>query len=350
MADRRIAIIGYGLAGRTFHAPLIVATPGLAIAAIVTADPERRARAGLENPDAVVVPAAEQLWEHASELDAVVIAAPNAAHVPLATTAIDHRLAAVVDKPLAITAAEAEALVDHAEQAGTLLTVFHNRRWDSDQLVLDQAIAEGALGSVIRYESRFERWRPEPRPDSWRERSAPADGGGLLLDLGSHLVDQALHRFGPVQTVYAEIAARRGTPADDDVFIALSHRCGVISHLHASALTAAPGPRLRVLGDEGALIATALDTQEDRLRAGERPDTVEDWGVEPQYARPRLIVGERSVPLSGPRGDWGAFYRGLRDALSGDGPVPVDPHDAVAGLRVLEAARASAAESRIVEL
>jgi scyllo-inositol 2-dehydrogenase (NADP+) len=350
MADRRIAIIGYGLAGRTFHAPLIVATPGLAIAAIVTADPERRARAGLENPDAVVVPAAEQLWEHASELDAVVIAAPNAAHVPLATTAIDHRLAAVVDKPLAITAAEAEALVDHAEQAGTLLTVFHNRRWDSDQLVLDQAIAEGALGSVIRYESRFERWRPEPRPDSWRERSAPADGGGLLLDLGSHLVDQALHRFGPVRSVYAEIAARRGTPADDDVFLALTHRDGVISHLHASALTAAPGPRLRVLGDEGALVATTLDTQEDRLRAGERPDTVEDWGVEPEYARPRLIAGERSVPLSGPRGDWGAFYRGLRDALAGDGAVPVDPRDAVAGLRVLEAARASASESQIVEL
>jgi scyllo-inositol 2-dehydrogenase (NADP+) len=244
-------------------------------------------------------------------------------------------------------------LVAHAERAGTLLTVFHNRRWDSDQLVLDRVIADGALGSVIRYESRLERWRPEPRPDSWRERSSPAEGGGLLLDLGSHLVDQALHRFGPARSVYAEIAARRGAPADDDVFIALTHTSGVISHLHASALTAAPGPRLRVLGDDGALIATALDTQEDRLRAGERPDTVEDWGVEPDYARPRLIVGEHSVPISAataPRGDWGAFYRGLRDALNGDAPVPVDPRDAVAGLRVLEAARTSAAERRIVEL
>jgi predicted dehydrogenase len=292
----------------------------------------------------------EQVWERAAEFDAVTIATPNDVHVPLAGAAIDHGLAVVVDKPLAITAAEGQGLVEHAQRSGVLLTVFQNRRWDSDQLMLDQAIADGALGTVIRYESRFERWRPQPRPDSWRERSVPADGGGLLLDLGSHLVDQALHRFGPAQSVYAEIAARRGSPADDDVFIAIAHTGGVLSHLHASALTAAPGPRLRVLGDEAALIASALDTQEDRLRAGERPDTVDDWGLEPSYARPRLIAGERSVPLSGPRGDWGAFYRGLRDALGGDGPVPVDPRDAVACLHVLEAARTSAAEGRIVAL
>jgi predicted dehydrogenase len=350
MTDRRIAIIGYGLAGRTFHAPLIAATPGLSIAAVVTGNPRRRAQAEFEHPGAVALQAPDCVWERASEFDAIVIATPNDVHVALARAAIDHGLAVVVDKPLAITAADGEALVEHAQRSGALLTVFQNRRWDSDQLMLDQAIADGALGTVIRYESRFERWRPEPRPDSWRERSAPADGGGLLLDLGSHLVDQALHRFGPARTVYAEIAARRGSPADDDVFIAITHAGGVISHLHASALTAAPGPRLRVLGDEAALIATAPDTQEDRLRAGERPDTAPDWGVEPEYARPRLMAGDRSVPLAGPPGDWAAFYRGLRDALEGEGPVPVDPRDAVACLRVLEAARTSAAEARIVEL
>jgi predicted dehydrogenase len=148
--------------------------------------------------------------------------------------------------------------------------------------------------------------------------------------------------------VYAEIDRRRGTAADDDAFVALTHTSGIISHLHGSALVAAPGPRLRVLGTEGALLVTALDTQEDRLRAGERPDAVPDWGLEPAYSRPRLIVGEQSVPLSGPPGDWPAFYRLLASALTDGGPPPVDPRDAVAVLRVLESARASAAEARVV--
>lgn len=350
MADLRVAIIGYGLAGRAFHAPLIAATPGLEVAAIVTSDPERRSQASLGHPGAALLDAPEQVWERAAELDAVVVATRNDSHVPLAGAAIDHGLAVVVDKPLATSSADGERLVAHAAQTGVVLTVFHNRRWDSDQLLLDQVIADGGLGTVIRYESRFERWRPDANPEVWRERATPADGGGLLLDLGSHLVDQALHRFGPVAEVYAEIAARRGTPADDDAFLALIHASGVISHLHGSALVAAPGPRLRVLGDEAALIATALDTQEDRLRAGERPDIAPDWGVEAEYARPRLIAGERSVPLSGPPGDWPAFYRAFRDAVAGGASVPVDPGDAIAGLRVLEAGRTSASERRIVTL
>ncbi len=140
----------------------------------------------------------------------------------------------------------------------------------------------------------------------------------MLLDLGSHLVDQALQHFGPVASVYAEIANRRGLPGDDDDFLALTHRSGVISHLHASALAAAPGPRLRVLGSEAALIVRELDSQEDRLRAGERPDTVSDWGVEPEHARPRLIAGERSVPLTPERGAWQTFYALFERALSGE--------------------------------
>ena len=350
MADLRVAIIGYGLAGRVFHGPLVAATPGLEVAAIVTADPARRSQASLAHPRAALLETPEQVWERAGELDAVAVAAPNAAHVPLATAAIDHGLAVVVDKPLATGADEAERLIAHAAHAAVVLTVFHNRRWDSEQLLLDQVIADGGLGTVIRYESRLERWRPNADPHAWRERTTPAEGGGVLLDLGSHLVDQALHRFGPVADVYAEVAARRGTPGDDDAFLALTHAGGVISHLHASTLVAAPGPRLRVLGDEAALVATAPDTQEDRLRAGERPDAVPDWGVEPEYARPRLVAGERSVPLAGPPGDWPAFYRLFGDAVRGSGRPPVDPWDAVAGLRVLEAGRVSAAERRIVTL
>ncbi|HEX3804695.1 MAG TPA: Gfo/Idh/MocA family oxidoreductase [Solirubrobacteraceae bacterium] len=350
MPERAVAIIGYGVAGRVFHGPLIAATEGLRVAAIVTRDPERRREAAQDHPAAAIYDTPEDLWEDAGKLDAVVIAAPNDAHAPLASAAIDLGLAVVVDKPLALNSGEATQLLDHAERAGALLTVFQNRRWDSDQLTLAALLAEGSLGNILRYESRFERWRPEPQQDAWRERNTPEQGGGLLLDLGSHLVDQALHLFGPAESIYAEIDNRRGLPADDDDFLVLTHSSGVISHLHASALTAAPGPRLRVLGTEAALLVRDLDSQEDRLRAGQRPDTVADWGVEPEHSRPRLIAGERSVPLRGQPGDWPRFYALFAAAIAGEGPPPVDPRDAVQTLRVLEAARRSAAERQIIQL
>jgi predicted dehydrogenase len=350
MGDLRLGIVGYGLAGRVFHGPLIAATDGLRVAAVVTSDPGRAAQAGHDHPQAGVHESAGALWEHAAELDAVVVATANDAHVPLATAAIDHGLPVVVDKPLAPVADAAATLIAHAERAGVLLTVFQNRRWDSDQLVLAQVIETGALGTVWRCESRLERWRPQPEPGRWRDSASPEQGGGQLLDLGSHLVDQALHRFGPATHVYAEIDPRRGLASDDDVFLALTHSGGVISHLRASVVTAAPGPRLRVLGSEAALIVPEPDTQEDRLRAGERPDLVDDWGVERTPNRPRMIAGERSVPLNGPPGDWPAFYAGLRDALRSGGPPPVDPRDALAVLRVLDGARTSAACRAVVAL
>jgi scyllo-inositol 2-dehydrogenase (NADP+) len=348
--ELRLAIIGYGLAGRIFHAPLIAATAGLRVAAIVTGDPERRTQAEREHPTAERLSNPGELWQRGGAIDAVVVAAPNDAHAALAMAAIDHHLPVVVDKPLAVTARDALAVVEHAERTGVALTVYQNRRWDSDQLLLAKLIAAGRLGTVIRYESRFERWRPEARPGVWRDETPSEAGGGQLLDLGSHLVDQALHNFGPAAQVYAEIDSRRGTTADDDAFLALTHTGGVISHLHGSAVVAAPGPRLRALGSKGALLVPNLDTQEDRLRAGERPDTVADWGVEPTEVLPRLIVGEQSTPLVAPPGDWPAFYRRLATALREGGPPPVDPRDAVAVLAVLEAARVSAAEGRVVAL
>jgi predicted dehydrogenase len=350
MGELRVGIVGYGLAGRVFHGPLIAATDGLRVAAVVTSDPVRASQAALDHPEATVHGSAAALWEHAEQLDAVAVAAANDAHVPLASAAIDRGLPVVVDKPLAPTADAAETLIAQAEQSGVLLTVFQNRRWDSDQLLLDQVIESGGLGTVWRCESRLERWRPEPAPGKWRDTTPPAQGGGQLLDLGSHLVDQSLHRFGPATHVYAELDSRRGLAGDDDVFLALTHAGGAISHLRASVVSAAPGPRLRVLGSEAALIVPEPDTQEDRLRAGERPDTVEDWGVEHGPNRPRLIAGERSVPLTGPPGDWPAFYALFRDAVRSGGPPPVDPRDALAALRVLDAARTSAATGAVVAL
>ncbi|HEX3977960.1 MAG TPA: Gfo/Idh/MocA family oxidoreductase [Solirubrobacteraceae bacterium] len=349
MADLRVAIIGYGLSGRVFHAPLIAATRGLTVASVVTSSPQRQAEVARDHSEARALSSADRLWER-DDHDLVVIATPNDTHLPLATAAIDHGLPVVVDKPLAVTAARAQQLVLRAQRAGVLLTVFQNRRWDSDHLTVRRLLDGGHLGEVIRYESRFERWRPSPKPGSWRETLGAGQGGGLLLDLGSHLVDQALTLFGPVTHIYAEVDARRGLPADDDDFIALRHASGTISHLRASAVTGAPGPRLRVLGSEAAFVLTRLDSQEDRLRAGERPDTVADWGVEPGAHRGRLVTGDASVPVPGERGDWAQFYALLATALREGGPPPVDPADAVAALRVIEQARQSAATQTTISV
>jgi scyllo-inositol 2-dehydrogenase (NADP+) len=350
VADLRTAIVGYGLAGRFFHAPLIAATEGLVVSSVVTSNPERRAMVSREHPDARVLTSPDELWSRVAEHDLVVLATPNDAHAPLAAEALDRGLHVVVDKPLALTSDEAEALVKRSERASRLLTVFQNRRWDSDQLTLNRLLNEGRLGDVLRFESRFERWRPSANAEAWRDSQTPEQGGGQLLDLGAHLVDQALHRFGPVTHVYAEVDARRRAASDDDAFVALRHEQDVISHLRASAITAAPGPRLRVLGTKAAFVVQHVDGQEDALRAGRRPDQVPDWGAEPESRWGRLVEGESGEAVPSERGDWPRFYALLVGALRDGGPPPVDPRDAVATLRVIEAARRSAATREVVKL
>jgi scyllo-inositol 2-dehydrogenase (NADP+) len=350
VSDLRTAIIGYGLAGRFFHAPLIAGTEGLAVAGVVTSSPERQALVSREHPEARILATPAELWESAEDHDLVVVATPNDAHAPLAAEAIDHGLHVVVDKPLAMSSAEAQALVSAAERESRLLTAFQNRRWDSDQLTLARLMAEDRLGTVLRYESRFERWRPSANPEAWRDTTSPQRGGGQLLDLGTHLVDQALVLFGPVTHVYAEVDARRGAPGDDDAFLALRHASDTISHLRASAITAAPGPRLRVLGTKAAFLVSELDGQENALRSGARPDQVTDWGAEPERHWGQLVRGEESEPVPSERGDWPRFYALLVKALRNGDPPPVDPRDAVATLRILEAARQSAVGREVVGL
>ena len=351
MPELRGAVIGYGLAGSVFHAPLIAATPGLQVGTIVTNDPERRAAALRTYPDSVVVSDVDELLLDASANDFVVVAAPNEVHVTLARRALDAGLPVVVDKPVAPTADQARALVEHAEDRRVAITAYMNRRWDSDQLTLRRLLEEERLGKVLRYESRLERWRPAlSEPVRWREASPPEAGGGILLDLGPHLVDQAILLFGEVSSVYAELANRRGGGADDDAFVALDHASGVRSHLWASLLAASPGPRLRVLGDRAAYVVPEVDGQEEALVSGARPEDDGDWGTEPPEKWGRLFDGEDSEPVPSERGDWPRFYAQLEEALRRGSPLPVDPRDAVVGLEVLDAARHSAATGTVVSL
>jgi predicted dehydrogenase len=338
--ELRVGLLGYGLAGSVFHAPLIAATPGLTVAAVVTSQGERAARARREHPGAEVVATADLLWERAGSLDLAVVATPNRTHASLARAALDAGLPVVVDKPLAPTVAAARDLVDEATNRGLMLTVFQNRRWDGDFLTLRRLVGEGALGDVLRFESRFERWRPTPK-GGWREHGDPGEAGGLLYDLGSHLIDQALHLFGPAGNVYAEVDRRReGMEVDDDTFVALTHDSGVRSHLWMSAVAARPAPRFRVLGTRAAYTKHGLDVQEEALRAGARPGGA-DWGSEPPEQWGELGAGDEARPVPTEAGAWQQFYAGVVACLRDGAPPPVDPRDAIAVLDVIETAFAA---------
>ncbi|MFJ1625307.1 Gfo/Idh/MocA family oxidoreductase [Streptomyces sp. NPDC088190] len=355
----RVGLVGYGLAGSVFHAPLIAATDGLALDTIVTSDEGRRAQARAEFPGVRFAASPQELWGRAADgpeaLDLIVIASPNKTHVPIATAALEAGLPVVVDKPIAGTAAEARGLAALAERRGLLLSVFQNRRWDNDFRTLARLVADGELGDVQRFESRFERWRPQPK-GGWRESGDPQEIGGLLYDLGSHVVDQALTLFGPAALVYAESDVRRpGAAADDDTFLAITHVNGVRSHLYVSATTAQLGPRFRVLGRRAGYVKYGLDPQEAALRAGERPTADRPWGEEPEELWGRIGSGESPLtgggtPVRTLPGDYPAYYAAVADALRGKGENPVTALQAAAALDVLEAARRSAREGVTVRL
>jgi predicted dehydrogenase len=343
----RVGLVGYGLAGAVFHAPLIVSTPGLHLTVIVTSNPERQQQARSTYPAAQILDTADRLWDNPSLVDLVVVASPNRHHAPQARAALRSGLAVVVEKPFAVTTGEGRQVLEEARARELLITAFHNRRWDGDFLTVRRLIGEGELGRVLRFESRFERWRPIPKV-GWRERGTPEDAGGLLYDLGSHLVDQALVLFGPVTHVYAEMDRRRpGVEVDDDTFVALSHASGVRSHLWMTTVAAQAGPRFRVLGSRAAFTKYGLDVQEDALRRGQRPDEP-GWGEEPPDLWGRAGAGNelRTVPTE--PGAYPEFYRRLLAALRDGAPPPVEPEDALSGLEILEAARRSASEARTV--
>lgn len=331
----RTAVVGFGVSGRVFHAPFVAADPAYSLDVIVTADPGRAADAAARHPGAHVLDSVDGMLARSAELDLVVIGTPPATHASIATAAMDAGLDVVVDKPFAVTAAEGRALMAHAERAGRRLTVFQNRRWDGDFLTVRELVVSGRLGTVRRFESRFEWYKPEVRA-SWKAEASVAEGGGILFDLGTHLIDQALQLFGPVVEARAELAVnRRGGAADDDAFVALRHGSGTVSHLWMNSLAPQFGPRFRVLGSQSGYTSHGLDGQEAALGGGASPLS-EDYGVTPADRWGVIGVEGSLTPLPTLRGDYGAFYRRLADSIHGSAPLPVDPADSVAVLELIE--------------
>ena len=331
----RTALIGYGLAARWFHRPLLTAA-GAEVVMVVTRSPERRAEAAADLPAVRLLDAPDDVWERASDIDLVVVATPPQTHAPLALEAVAAGVPCVVEKPFALNAHEARAVAGAAAAAHVPVIPFHNRRWDVDTLSLRHLLDNGALGTVWRHESRFERWRPQPRPGAWREELSSARGGGLLLDLGTHLVDQALTLYGPARLVYADVEARRDG-ADDDVHVVLQHDAGVTSDLWASAVAAAPGPRLRVLGSRVGVVIPTVDPQEDQLRSGMLP-TDGGFGIDTTSVV-ELRQGDVVTPMQPQPGAWLRFYEGVMATVTSGAPPPVTLADAIAVMEILDAAR-----------
>lgn len=325
----RVGLVGYGLAGSTFHAPLIGAEDRMELVAVQTA---REAPHRVETFDKLL-----------QRSDLVVIATPNATHYELAAAAIGAGKHVVVDKPLTVTIEEDDALIELARDADRLLTVFHNRRWDSDFLTLRRIMPE--LGELSLFEANWDRFRPQIKR-GWRETAEP--GGGVLSDLGPHLVDQALLLFGMPDSISADVVAQRSDAVADDYFdlrLDYGHRrvC-----LRSSTLMAEPRPRFAVHGSAGSFVRHGLDPQEAQLKAGMDPRAA-DFGIDANAGTIARADGTRQ-PVPSERGNWRAFYDAVAAAILDGAPVPVDPADARAGLVLIDLARRAAATGQRLEV
>lgn len=331
----RVALLGYGYAGKTFHAPLIESVPGLELV-LVCSGHQEKVHADL--PKMTVIGDVNKAATH-PEIDLVVIATPNETHALLAEAALQAGKHVVVDKPFTLTVKEAQRLAELAEQKGQLLSVFHNRRWDSDFLGAKAVKESGALGEIVYWESRMDRFRPQVR-DRWRERAGP--GAGLWYDLGPHLIDQTIQLFGMPQKVSASFAKQRAGSQTEDWIHVLLH-CGKTEVvLHASLLAAGKTPRFVMHGTEGSWIKYGTDVQETLLKQGIRPSS-EGWGQDPEPSMLYRADGTL-VRLPVPAGNYAEYYRGIRDAIYGKQPNPVTPREAVALMSVLETTIQSASQ------
>ncbi len=328
-----MGIAGYGLAGRFFHAPLLKGC-GYEIAAVLTTNQMRKAQALEDFPDTKIVASIQELV--LQKLDLIVVASANLVHADQAMTALSAGIPVVVDKPMGVNLHETQKIIELSQSLDVPVTTFFNRRWDSDALTIKQVIASGVLGDIHRMDSRFERFRPTVNGDSWRENMSAEDGGGQLLDLQPHLISTAIDWFGSAELVTSSVRSIRGA-ADDDSVLVLRHANGVMSYLSASAVAGAPGPRIRILGNKGALVINDLDPQEALLRAGKFPqDGV--WS-EPTTSAAFIHRGTEVEEIQGVPGNYALFYTAVASAISNGTAWPVSHQDALLVASIIDQAR-----------
>jgi predicted dehydrogenase len=326
----RVGLVGFGFVSKTFHAPLLLETDGYEITAVSSSRPDD-VLVVLPNVDVVADPT--ELATH-PDIDLVVVASPNETHAPLAEAAMRAGRNVVVDKPFTITVAEARHLAAVAKEKKVLLSVFQNRRWDSDFLTIQNAIREDLVGRVVLFESRIDRYRPEVR-DRWRERPGP--GAGLLYDLGPHLIDQALVLFGIPDSVQATLATQRRGGKTDDFFQLVLRYGEMVATLGAGSLVSGGSARFAVHGDRASVVKQKPDIQEDQLRAGMLPGTP-GWGMDPDDAVLYNGASGNTRALKAARGDQRGYYVALREALLGRAPNPVPPEQGATVIAIIEAA------------
>jgi len=340
MSQLQVGLLGFGLAGSVFHAPLIQACDGLHLAAVGSRSFEgKQLPAGVRGAsiDAVLADPAIEL---------VVVATPNDSHASFARQALLAGKHAVVDKPFVLRAADANALIALARKQDRCLSVFHNRRWDADFLTAQQVIAEGRLGAISYAEFHFDRYRPQPKP-RWREQ--PGEGAGVLYDLGPHLIDQACCLFGLPRAVTADVLSQRPGAQVDDYFHLLLDYGSTRVVLHASSLMPAHGPRIALYGERASFRHFGLDSQEDDLKAGLRPGSAA-WG-HMRDARAELLSHDgKGTVIDTLRGRYQDYYAGIVHAVRTGAEPPVTATQALDVMRVLEAAMRSSAERRTVLL
>ncbi len=333
-----VGLVGFGMAGRTFHAPVIRSVSGLRLAAILQ-------RSGGEAKeiykDVQLVRTMEEMLS-LQQIRLIVIATPNSSHYELARQCLRAGKDVVIDKPFAITWREAADLVELAKTAGRLLSVYQNRRWDGDFLTVQRLLKDGSLGRLVLYESHFDRFRPQLRPNAWRERAEP--GGGMLFDLAPHLIDQALLLFGAPEAITAEVRMEREGALVDDAFDIVLHYPKLRAWLRSTMLSAAPGLRFLLHGTRGSYAKYGMDPQEDALKRGELPQGAA-WGREPEERWGTLSIetggsiASQAVPTEA--GDYRRYYENIRDAIEGQAPLAVTPQQALNVMRALELARES---------
>jgi scyllo-inositol 2-dehydrogenase (NADP+) len=338
-----VGLIGFGLAGRYFHAPLIEAA-GMKIAAVVT---RRAQEAGEVVPCAAVLDSADALLNR-GDIDLVVIATPNDVHFALARAALLAGKHVVIDKPFTVTAADAQLLAALAKRTGRQLAAFHNRRWDCDFLTIQRLISEHRLGEINLFCARWDRYRPLVA-DRWRERQVP--GAGTLYDLGVHLIDQMLHLFGKPEWIQAEVWRQRTGSVADDAFELLFGKGALRMLLGASTLAADPGWRYRINGSRASFIKAAFDPQESQLRSGVKADAAQ-FGIEPPEQWGRLTDGDtnRTMVIESERGRWTSFYSSMGESIRHGTPVPVAAQDGAATVEIIEAALEGSRTGRRVML